>query len=408
MLTRLPPLLALCFLLPACCWGQVGRNAVKAGVKQALQGNTKKTTPSSIKVLRKPGTVQTSRGAAKNLQADFAPAQPISTDIETSLDPLQDLPRQLSQLNLPQFPKHAAGSFKALAPVTLLLETEPNPVLALQILRASQPLARPSDAFEQLALQYFQRFMRPSNTAYELIHKVATLNDRQAENLLLTRLKYLFERRELFLENYLHASGGTGFRRESTGVMIDYIGNLFLIERGSFNPAKVVFRYENPLGGRSHLVSLGHVQHNTTLAINGKTHPVAGFNADLFHLWDLYQFLIDGAKKQEKLTVIVNNQFTRLAIYNEDKSIWIRASRHEYHNPNMLHLHFTRRMPLKVFDPATGQTVTDEVAHSIIIPLPKPTQHPAQYSFKELQYNFVLRPYLELKEDPRVRIIVRD
>lgn len=132
--------------------------------------------------------------------------------------------------------------------------------------------------------------------------------------------------------------------------------------------------------------------------------PVYQYSGSFDYLSMLYRYLLNGKKTKQNLTVLFDKDAKAMAIYNADRTRWLRITPHEYASAENLHIHLNE---IRTADIVTnlGQIKQETVNFNLSIPLSTPSYLPT-YSRNEFLYNeMILKPLQHLKGSDHVKII---
>ena len=112
--------------------------------------------------------------------------------------------------------------------------------------------------------------------------------------------------------------------------------------KAPFTPQRIILSYERTLYPDKTDISMEHIRADSKIQINGKPVRVVHFQEDLKYLPQFYQQLLYKKPEGKPLFVAVDRPNRLMIVFNEAKNKWVRISKHEFANPEGLHIHLNR------------------------------------------------------------------
>ena len=263
----------------------------------------------------------------------------------------------------PMGKNQTAFSYESTELASSLLQQVGHPLKALRIMWRNQSNRYYRSLFPFLAAAYSkQYFPNFSPHMREFFHKAGTFQDKNLETQIVHRLMFLGTNKEHFhqlLSPNTHESG----------MRLYYLNDIVHLTPQNFSPSSLVLSFERKLSPQQPSTAIRHVNLKTKFhPIGGFTYPVYQYAGPWGWLPDLYNFLVNGPGPQKKLLILFDKNSRSMAIYNEDRSVWLRITPHEYENANNIHLHLHEKRPVRLTT-LSGRPVTETVMLNLSIPL---------------------------------------
>ena len=247
---------------------------------------------------------------------------------------------------------------------------------------------------------YSQNFGIISPHSQMFFNKIAALNDRELEKRVLKRFHYLAHNKDLLT---LAALPQTTTQLSSKAFRIRYLSDIDKITAKNFQEDLLVISIERPMSlNLQRDFSLRHISGHATLKIGQQLYPIYQFNGPLDNITMLYRFLLNGTKRQP-LTVVFDKDAKSMAIYNADRSMWLRITSHEYSFPERLHIHLNELRTI-TFTNCYGVEKTERVNFNLSIPLAVPENLPGHHVQEFLYQKLIENPVKFFKGDHNVTI----
>lgn len=299
-------------------------------------------------------------------------------------------------------PKHTGRlPFQPAQKVEQLLNQESNPLHALKALWNLEDRFHGTHFFEAFATAYYKRhFMVLTPHLRELFAKTEQQRSRDLEMRLIKRMRFLAENRDNFRAVFAPNIPKAGMRMR-------YVKDLSQLTPSGFNARDLAFSFERKMNPGQPNAAIRHVNAYSTFPVGKNTAPVYQFDGPLQHLPNLYRYLVNGKNRRADITMIFDPKARTLAVYNKDKSLWLRITPHEYSFPERLHIHLNEMRTASVTS-NLGRTTQETVHFNLSIPLAAPAQlpdgvKPADYLYEQ----FVLNPVRHFQGDAHVTIVER-
>ncbi len=247
---------------------------------------------------------------------------------------------------------------------------------------------------------YSQHFGIVSQHLQKLFNKIASLNNRELERRVSKRIFYLAQNRDLLS---LAALPQTTTTLSSKAFRLRYLSDIGALNETNFQESQLVLSIERKMSPDPQKdFPLRHVSGHAMITIGQQVYPIYQFNGPLENITMLYRFLLNGKKKQP-LTVVFDENSKSMAIYNHDRSVWLRISSHEYSFPERLHIHLNELRTV-TFTNCYGVEKTERVNFNLSIPLAVPKNLPNHNVQDFLYQQLIVNPIKFFKGDDNVTI----
>lgn len=282
-----------------------------------------------------------------------------------------------------------------------LLATTKNPTLALpQVWQWQTQHNTRSNIFGLFALQlYVRKFGLLTPHLNKLFKQIAQLNNRRIENLFIGQMYFLERNKEEILQAL------TSHKIPAPNIRLRYTGDVDKITDQNFNAQKLVLSIEqrmNPVAEKD--FSIRHINAQSIFTTASGQYAIYQYAGPIELIPSLYRYLLNNSRRAP-ITLFFDEEAKSLAMYNADKTLWLRVTPHEYENPSKLHIHLNEQRAVSFTDDA-GKYRTIPVNINLSIPLLPPDnlpQNPAEAQ-RFLYEKLVLHPVKNLQGDRRVTI----
>lgn len=281
-----------------------------------------------------------------------------------------------------------------------LLATTETPTLALSQLWQLQEQYNIRNPFAAFALQlYVQKFGLLTPHLNKLFKQIAQLNNRQIERAFIGQMYFLEKNKEQILQAL------TPHKIPQPNIRLRYTEDVDKITTQNFNAKKLVLSIEqhmNPVAEKD--FSIRHINAQSILKTGSGLYAVYQYAGPMDLIPSLYRYLLNGSRRAP-VTLVFDEEAQSLAMYNADKTLWLRVTPHEYENPAKLHIHLNEQRTVLFTDNA-GHARAIAVNVNLSIPLLTPDNLPAdQISAQRFLYEkLVLHPVKNLQGDSHVTI----
>lgn len=279
-----------------------------------------------------------------------------------------------------------------------LVQTEKNIFSALNKTQAIQQTYGDHQLFEILARHYYkQNFGTITPHLQQFFMRIAQLNDPQLESRVLKRMRFLADNSQLLADQIAP-------QMPRHAIRLRYLANIEQLTAKRFNPNFLVLSVERKMSDKPEKdFPLRHVSGQSVLTVGNSEFAVFAYAGPLEYLGNLYRYLVNGKHSRAPMTMVLDEEHQALAVYNEDNSLWIRITSHEFSHPNQLHIHLNEIRPV-LFQNAYGNESHELVNINLSIPLMTPDDLPShgvsQFLFKHL----LLNPVKHFQGDAHVTI----
>ncbi len=272
-----------------------------------------------------------------------------------------------------------------------------SPLVALEKTRHLE-VPRPKQLFETFATVYYRQHFKTITPHLEkLFKKLDSLQDKGLQERFIKRMRFLIENKENFRQAFSPQASDNGIR-------LRYLRDIDALTAQNFQANDLVISFETRLHPRQAGAVIRHVNAASKFSV-GKSgeFPIYHYSGPLEFLPHMYRYLLNGKHLRKQLTLIFDTENFGLSMYNEDKTLWIRITDHEYTNPNFLHVHLNE---IRRGDIVTtlNQTKTEVVNFNLSIPISTPANLPA-YNRRDFLYRqLVLNPVAAFRGDTHITI----
>lgn len=226
----------------------------------------------------------------------------------------------------------------------LLTET-PNPSAALSQVWEIQNKYGNHNLFSLFALRFYvQQFGLVTPHLNKLFKQVARLNNRRVEAAFTSQMRFLAANQTRILKTL------TPHKIPKSSIRIRYTQDADKITAQNFNPNKLVLSVEqrmNPLPEKDFPVR--HVSAQSVLEAASGRYAVYQYAGPTDLIPPLYRYLLNGPRRAP-VTIVFDEENKSLAMYNADKTLWLRVTPHEYENPDKLHIHLNEQRTVSFTD----------------------------------------------------------
>lgn len=264
----------------------------------------------------------------------------------------------------PALGKHqTVFSYESTELASSLLQHVGHPLKALRIMWQNQADRYYRSLFPFLAAAYSkQQFPNFSPHMREFLYKAGTFQDKDLESKILQRLMFLSANKEHFHQILSPNTPESGMR-------LYYLNDIVHLTPQNFSPSNLVLSFERKLSPKQPNTAIRHINLTTKFhPVENFTYPVYQYAGPWGFLPDLYNFMVNGPGPQKKLMIWFDKESRSLAIYNEDRSVWLRITPHEYENANNIHLHLNEKRTVHLTS-ISGRPVTENVVLNLSVPL---------------------------------------
>ena len=283
-----------------------------------------------------------------------------------------------------------------------ILDKNKHPVAALRALWRLEDQYQNKHFFSFLATAYYKRnFSTHTPHLREFFKKVESLHSRSLEEKVIKRMYFIIQNKA-----YFHAYFAPNIPK--SGLRIRYTKDIGKLTPDSFRPENLILSFERKLNPGLANASIRHVTRRSVFNVGEKAHyPVYMYNGPLEFIPNLYLYLINGSHPKNAITISFDENTRSMAIYNEDRSLWLRITPHEYSTPENLHLHLNETRTATLPD-ANGEPIRETVNFNLFIPLSTPIALPKYKQADYLYEMMILRPIRYFQGNSHVKIIKKD
>lgn len=294
--------------------------------------------------------------------------------------------------------KHKRLPFKVEDKTNQLLSEHKNPVDALHSLwNIEDQLGAKVHLFEPFCLAYYSKhFHVLTPHVRKLFDKIHRLSNRNVEELFVKRMRFLSENKEALIL-------ATDPKASAKLVRLRFLSDIDRLSPQNFNANQLVFSLERKMTPQFVDESL-HFSGMSRFSVGSSGEfPIFNYNGPLDYLPNFYRYLLNGKSPRKPLFLQYDREAGALAIYNQDRTRWLRISDHEYAFPDRLHVHFNEVRTIN-FTTTQGLERQENVLFNLSIPIAKPSDLP-NYNVKDfLERYFVQKPAAHFRGDARVSV----
>ena len=264
-----------------------------------------------------------------------------------------------------------------------------------------QDLYRNNALFSEFITKYYSRnFGDLSPHLKTFFDRVSMLQDRELELQVTKRVSYLAQNKLLLALAALPDRPDLPER----AFRLRYLSDISQLTAGNFRPEQLVLSMEWSMSPNLQKdLPLRHVNAAATVNIGKQTYPVYNYNGPLDYIALLYRYLINGNHKNRPLTVIFDETSRAMAIYNENRTFWLRLSSHEYSSPERLHMHLNEQRTVNFIN-IYGVERTETINCNLFIPLATPEDLPKHGVQEFLYQKLILNPIKSWKGNDHVTV----
>ncbi len=285
--------------------------------------------------------------------------------------------------------------------ITEMLKAEPNPSLVLPQVWQLQDVYGNRNMFGLLALRFYTRnFGVVTPHLHKLFKQIAHLNDHSVETRFIARMRFLANNQKHILQEI------TSQKIPQINIRMRYTEDVDKITVENFNAQKLVLSVEKHMSPSAEKdFPVRYVAGHSTFGNHSGIYAVYQYAGPIDLIPNLYRYLLNGTHKRVPLTLVFDEEAKSLAMYNTDKTLWLRVTPHEYENPDKLHIHLNEQRTVSFTD-ADGKPRTTLVNINLSIPLLPPDNLPSRPEAAQqfLYEKLVLHPVKNLQGDKNVTI----
>ena len=313
----------------------------------------------------------------------------VTVNVQRSRNQARKAARSSSTVRLPWPPEQK---------IQELIRDEKNIFSALHKTWQIQEKFGDHQLFEVLARNYYkQHFGTVTPHLQQFFTKITEQHNPQLESRVLKRMRFLIENSNLLVQEIAPNVPRSAIR-------LRYLSNIAEITPNRFNPNMLVLSVERRMSPHpAKDFPLRHINGQSVLKVGDSEFSVFAYAGPLEYLANLYQYLVNGKHSRAPMTMVFDEKNQALAVYNEDNSLWIRITSHEFSHPDQLHLHLNEIRPV-AFQNVYGNESHELVNINLTIPLTTPADLP-QHGTQQFLYKYLLlNPVKHFQGSARVTI----
>lgn len=221
--------------------------------------------------------------------------------------------------------------------VDKIVQRHNNMNSALMDLRRLENRYGEQDFFHLFAVNYYRKVLHGLTPSfYDFLQQISLLGDKQIQTSVVARMQFLFSHQNNF-KNIVQDSF-----QENGKWSLYWLPVFQPTGKAPFTPQRIILSYERTLYPDKTDISMEHIRADSKIQINGKPVRVVHFQEDLKYLPQFYQQLLYKKPEGKPLFVAVDRPNRLMIVFNEAKNKWVRISKHEFANPEGLHIHLNR------------------------------------------------------------------
>lgn len=280
-----------------------------------------------------------------------------------------------------------------------LLNQTGGPVPALQALWRLRKFYQNRPLFSFLATAYYkQHFVSLTPHLREFFKNVERLDDYKLQYRIFRRMEFIIKNQEMFRTHFAPHIPVSGMR-------LRYTKNIARLTPENYAPHSLVLSFEQRLDPQHPKAAIRHVTARSSFQVGKKAfYHVYRYNGPLEFLPNLYVFLLNGDHSKSHITIVVDKEARSMAVYNEDRTLWLRITPHEYASPDNLHLHLNEIRTAQLYG-KEGRPVKETVNFNLFIPLARPSHLPAQNQQDYLYEMMIVKPLRYFQGNAHVTIV---
>lgn len=221
--------------------------------------------------------------------------------------------------------------------VDKIVQRHNNMNSALMDLRRLENRYGEQDFFHLFAVNYYRKVLHGLTPSfYDFLQQISLLGDKQIQTSVVARMQFLFSHQNNFKAILARTAPVTG------NWSLYWMPQFTPGQKVTFNPNRLVFSYERTLYPDRTDITLDHIRADSKIRINGKNTRVVYFQEDLSFLPQFYRQLLYKTPEGRPLFVAVDIPNRLMIVFNDVKNKWVRISKHEFADPQDLHIHLNR------------------------------------------------------------------
>ena len=381
--------------------------------KKTLQSlralKTSRLAPKGISAARRAAgrAVPNPKAVSLPFQKDPVQTQGVSRSVKNQAAPLSSADAQKLQTILQE--RQATARFKQnwmpespWKKAEEILDQNKHPLAALHALWRLEDQYRNKHFFSWLATAYYKRnFATHTPHLREFFKQVEKQHSRTLEEKVMKRMYFIVRNKEWFRSHFAPTISHSGLRMR-------YTKDIAKLTPDSFYPGNLVISFESKLSPGQSKAAIRHINRRSVFTVGEKnTYPVYQYNGPIEFIPNLYLYLINGSHPKDEMTILFDEQARSLAIYNRDRSLWLRITPHEYASPNNLHLHLNETRTV-IYHTTQGTEEKETVNFNLFIPLARPAALPQSQQDRYLYDIMISRPIRYFQGNSHVKIIKKD
>lgn len=249
-----------------------------------------------------------------------------------------------------------------------------------------------------LQVYYKQHFQTVTPHLENLFDTISKLNNRDLERKLIKRMNFLIKNKELLIAEI-------NSEIDPTSVRLRYLANVEVLTAENFREDQLVLsleRYMSPHPQKDFPVR--HVNGQSVLTVGQGSYQIYKYEGPFDYLPNLYRYLINGNQTKAPFTIVFDEEGKSLAVFNQNKTLWLRITPHEYSSPYQLHIHLNELRTVTLVS-TYGSETEEKININLSIPLLTPNNLPS-YNVSDFLYTQLIEnPVKSLSGNVHVTIL---
>lgn len=278
-----------------------------------------------------------------------------------------------------------------------------NPLPLLNKVWEQQSLFPRTPLFPLFIRQYYAKEFGDISPHMDIFFKqLSTIQDKDIELKITKRIYYLARNKQLIGAAVFPYSRKSPF--EQKNFRVRYLNNMDKITADNFDEKSLVLSIERRMTPNPyHDLPIRHINGRSTIKLDQQTYPLFFYNGPFDDLGSLYYFLLNGSKTSQKVSFVLDEDSKAMIMLNQDRTLWLRISSHEFMNPQNLHVHLNQLRSVSFIN-KNGVESEERINLNLSIPLAAPPDVPLSKPRDFLYKQMVSAPIRRFEQNPNVTI----
>ncbi|MCQ2410125.1 MAG: hypothetical protein MJ053_00905 [Elusimicrobiaceae bacterium] len=264
--------------------------------------------------------------------------------------------------------------------------------------------------FEQVSLfpifirkYYNEQFGDMSPHVEMFINKMNEITDQDIQQQVTQRFYFLAQNKYTLGAGVQPAHSNRPLSRNA--FRIRYAKDINQLTADNFDPDNLILSIERRMSPNpADDFPIRHISRRTEVKIGQQTLPIFFYSGSLDNLSSFYRFLLNGSKRpHDPITYVLDREEKALAVFNHDRSLWLRVTEHEFSTPERLHVHLNEFRHISFID-QDGNDAQELINLNLSIPLAMPRDLPKHNKKDFLFRKMILEPVKASRQDAHVII----